>query len=164
MNIEEARTFLYREARLLDERRYADWLQLLTDDISYRVPLTDYEKDDACSREISITDDNRRRLESRVWHIGESGLNHTQDPPARTLRTISNVELTALTEDEAEICCIVVIHEYRANAQRRFEPVLHPARGRYLLRRDEGRPWRIAVREISLLARDGYLGALTFLV
>ena len=41
MNIEEARAFLYREARLLDERRFADWLEILTEDISYRVPLTD---------------------------------------------------------------------------------------------------------------------------
>ena len=48
--------------------------------------------------------------------------------------------------------------------QRRFEPAVHPARGRYLLRRDEGKPWRIAIKEISLLARDGYVGALTFLV
>jgi 3-phenylpropionate/cinnamic acid dioxygenase small subunit len=164
VNIEEARAFLYREARLLDERRFADWLEILTEDISYRVPLTDYHEDDAYSREISITDDNRRRLESRVWHVGESGLNHTQDPPARTLRTISNVELSMLAENEAEIWCAVVIHEYRANAQRRFEPAVHPARGRYLLRRDEGKPWRIAIKEISLLARDGYVGALTFLV
>ena len=33
--IREVEQFLYREARLLDERRFHDWLQLLTDDIRY---------------------------------------------------------------------------------------------------------------------------------
>ena len=33
----EVEQFLYREARLLDERRFAEWLALLTDDIHYWV-------------------------------------------------------------------------------------------------------------------------------
>ena len=31
----EVEQFLYREARLLDERRFHEWLELLTDDIHY---------------------------------------------------------------------------------------------------------------------------------
>jgi Ring hydroxylating beta subunit len=31
--IHEVEQFLYREARLLDERRFHEWLELLTDDI-----------------------------------------------------------------------------------------------------------------------------------
>ncbi len=33
--IREVEQFLYREARLLDERRFHDWLELLTDDVRY---------------------------------------------------------------------------------------------------------------------------------
>jgi 3-phenylpropionate/cinnamic acid dioxygenase small subunit len=31
--------FLYREAALLDERRYEDWLDLLAEDVHYFMPL-----------------------------------------------------------------------------------------------------------------------------
>jgi len=31
--------FLYREARLLDERRFHDWLELFTDDLRYWMPV-----------------------------------------------------------------------------------------------------------------------------
>jgi 3-phenylpropionate/cinnamic acid dioxygenase small subunit len=30
--------FLYREARLLDERRFHDWLELFTEDVRYWMP------------------------------------------------------------------------------------------------------------------------------
>ena len=33
--IREVEQFLYREARLLDERRFHQWLQLFTDDVRY---------------------------------------------------------------------------------------------------------------------------------
>jgi 3-phenylpropionate/cinnamic acid dioxygenase small subunit len=35
--IREVEQFLYREARLLDERRFHEWLDLLTDDVRYRM-------------------------------------------------------------------------------------------------------------------------------
>ena len=36
---QEIADFLYREAELLDERRYQDWLALLADDIRYWMPM-----------------------------------------------------------------------------------------------------------------------------
>ncbi len=33
--IREVEQFLYREARLLDERRFDEWLELFTDDVRY---------------------------------------------------------------------------------------------------------------------------------
>jgi ethylbenzene dioxygenase subunit beta len=35
--IREVEQFLYREARLLDERRFHEWLELLTEDVHYRM-------------------------------------------------------------------------------------------------------------------------------
>src|SRR5580692_7098927 len=32
--------FIYREARLLDEKRFDEWYELLTDDVLYWMPLT----------------------------------------------------------------------------------------------------------------------------
>ena len=36
---QEVQDFLFREARLLDERRLTDWLDLLADDIHYFMPI-----------------------------------------------------------------------------------------------------------------------------
>jgi 3-phenylpropionate/cinnamic acid dioxygenase small subunit len=36
---QEVAEFLYREAELLDERRYDEWLALLADDIRYWMPM-----------------------------------------------------------------------------------------------------------------------------
>ena len=36
---EEIEEFLYEEAALLDERRYTEWLDLLSDDLTYFMPL-----------------------------------------------------------------------------------------------------------------------------
>ena len=35
----EVEQFLYHEARLLDERKFDDWLALLTDDVHYWMPI-----------------------------------------------------------------------------------------------------------------------------
>ena len=35
----EVEEFLYQEAELLDERRFEDWLDLLTEDIRYWMPI-----------------------------------------------------------------------------------------------------------------------------
>ena len=37
--IREVEQFLYREARLLDERRFPEWLELLADDVRYWMVL-----------------------------------------------------------------------------------------------------------------------------
>jgi hypothetical protein len=48
----EVTDFLYREADLLDERRYEEWLGLLADDYQYSVPLRmNVRYDDIAGRE-----------------------------------------------------------------------------------------------------------------
>jgi 2,3-dihydroxybiphenyl 1,2-dioxygenase len=37
--VQEIEQFLYREARLLDERRHLEWLELFTDDVRYWMPV-----------------------------------------------------------------------------------------------------------------------------
>ncbi len=36
---QEIEEFLYHEAELLDERRYEEWLDLLTEDVRYWMPI-----------------------------------------------------------------------------------------------------------------------------
>ena len=37
--ISEVEQFLYREARLLDNRQFREWLELFTDDLRYWMPM-----------------------------------------------------------------------------------------------------------------------------
>ena len=57
--------FIYREARLADEARYAEWLALWTDDGVYWVPATTDPGADP-DKHISHIYDNRGRIETRI--------------------------------------------------------------------------------------------------
>src|SRR3989442_13576333 len=83
-------TFLYREARLMDEHAYDEWLALWTDDAWYWVPC---DRDDSdAMREVSIIYDNRARLEDRILRL-KSGAIYAQEPKSRLRRVVANGEI-----------------------------------------------------------------------
>ncbi|HWP75526.1 MAG TPA: aromatic-ring-hydroxylating dioxygenase subunit beta, partial [Methylomirabilota bacterium] len=83
--------FLYREARLADEARYAEWLALWTDDGVYWVPATT-DPDANSERHLSHIYDNRARIETRVKLL-QTGVRYSQEPASRMRRLISNIEV-----------------------------------------------------------------------
>jgi 3-phenylpropionate/cinnamic acid dioxygenase small subunit len=85
--------FLYAEARLADEARYAEWLALWTDDGVYWIPATTDPAADP-ARQLSHVYDNRSRIETRVKML-QTGLRHSQEPASLMRRLISNVEARA---------------------------------------------------------------------
>jgi benzoate/toluate 1,2-dioxygenase subunit beta len=84
--------FVYREARLADEARYAEWLGLWTDDGVYWVPAT---ADPAATPDTRLSHiyDNRARLDTRVTLL-RTGLRHSQEPASLMRRLVSNIEVT----------------------------------------------------------------------
>ena len=80
--------FLYREARLIDERRFAEWEELWADDGIYWVPANGDGTDP--DRDVSLVYDNRARLHSRVERYA-SGKAFSQHPPPRTAHIVANV-------------------------------------------------------------------------
>ena len=56
--IREIEQFLYREARLLDDRKFHEWLELLTEDIRYWMPVRT-NRYPVTSKAISILDGSR---------------------------------------------------------------------------------------------------------
>ena len=115
----EVEQFLYREARLLDERRFREWLDLFTDDVRYwmgarsnRYPRTSkaisilspnryVEDDHTRDDELSIFDESKETLSGRVARL-ETGMAWAEDPPSRTRHLIGNLEATALENGQAE--------------------------------------------------------------
>src|SRR6202789_3495405 len=89
------RRLLEREARLLDQLRYEDWLALYAPEGIYWVPSTPQAGDPR--REISVMFDDRRRLEDRIYRL-RTGFAWSQAPASRTVRLIANVEVFATTD------------------------------------------------------------------
>src|ERR1700694_510736 len=88
--LREVEQFLYREARLADEHAYDDWEALWTDDAIYWVPFGSDDSDP--STQMSVIYDNRSRISTRIKQ-SHTGKRHSQTPPSRLRRLISNVEL-----------------------------------------------------------------------
>ena len=92
---DHARQLVEREARLLDQHRYEDWLAMFTPACIYWVPGTPAAGDPR--REITVTFDDRRRLEDRVYRL-RTGYAWSQAPASRTVRMTTNVEVFATLE------------------------------------------------------------------
>ena len=102
--------FLYREARLLDERRFHDWLRLFTDDVRYRMaartnryprsskaivildPERYAEEDQDRADELGLFDEDIETLSARVARL-DTGMAWAEDPPSRTRHLITNIEV-----------------------------------------------------------------------
>jgi benzoate/toluate 1,2-dioxygenase subunit beta len=157
----DAEALLYREARLLDEGRFDEWLAMFAADCRYWVPIGDADD----PREPSIIDDNRARLEERIYRLTATPA-YAQRPASRTQHNISNVEVLGAAEDgNVEVRCNVLIVELRSGDAMQAglgKPRLLAARGRYVLA--GGPDWRIALKQLTLIDRDLPHHNLTFIL
>jgi len=145
----DAEDMLYREAALLDEGGWDDWLALYTEDAVFWMPAWRDEETPTSDpeRELSlIYYDGRRGLEDRVLRA-RSGQSVASRPRPRCLHVIGNVRLIECTGRTAEIASVftVFLHDVRANRTHHFF-----GRYRHTLRHEEGQ-WRIARKQILLL-------------
>ena len=102
--------FIYREARLMDEHRYDEWLALWTDDAVYWVPSNNDELDPMQS--VSIIYDDRGRISDRIDRL-KSGMAYAQKPPSRMRRVVSNLEVEEGGNDEVTVYSNFVLTEIR---------------------------------------------------
>jgi 3-phenylpropionate/cinnamic acid dioxygenase small subunit len=151
----DAEDLLYAEARLLDERRYTAWLAMLTADASYWIPQNGEGGDP--SHEISIVYDDAARLRDRIARLG-TGMAHAQNPPSKTRRLISNVQIIETEENRATSSSVFLMYELRRGRERIFA-------GRYEHRmRYENGGWKIAAKKAVLVNNDEVIDNLTFIV
>lgn len=155
MSKEAIERFLYREARLMDEHRYAEWLALWTEDASYWVPCN---ADDIDPRhQVSIIYDDRPRLEQRIDRL-ISGSVLAQDPPPRMRRLISNVEIVHEQGTELGVQSNFILVKARGGEQQ-----IWAGRSHHLLRRD-GVDFKIARKKVLLVNADQEMPLLQFLI
>ena len=159
--LREVEQFLYREARLLDERRFHEWLELLTDDIRYwmagrstRYPRSskaitvlaaERRQEPDVEDELAILDETKQSLSMRIARL-ETGMAWAEDPPSRTRHLITNIEVEAGdTDAELTVYSNFLVYRTRGETEQDF----FVGRREDTLRNVTG-AWKIARRKIVL--------------
>lgn len=100
--------FYFREAELLDDGRFADWLDLMAEDLVYWAPTRTnrLRRQQALSiaraGEAAFYDETKDSLEWRIRRF-DSGMAWAEDPPSRTRHIISNVVARRVPDAQASI-------------------------------------------------------------
>ena len=99
----EVERFLYYEALLLDEGRFAEWLELLTDDIRYHMPTSESVQAQPGGENPAVSfsymDEGKEMLTLRVRQL-ETGLRHVEMPASLTRRLVTNVLVLDAAPDQ----------------------------------------------------------------
>lgn len=142
---QEVQDFLFREAHLLDEHRYDEWLQLFTDDVEYVIPLREYVQGKVPPAGHPVVKDDKQMLAFRVAKDA-TGYSHVEIPESMTCHLISNVVVDAIPgSDELEVLSAFLVRQ----ARKLRDEAWWAGRRRDRLRRVDG-SWRIARREVHL--------------
>ena len=112
--------FYFHEARLLDNRQYQQWLELVSEQISYLMPSRinvqvdnrergqedmisiDRELEDQASMGCPIREETYIHLMVRVERAYKIN-SWSENPPARTRRIVANIELMAKEDDTLSV-------------------------------------------------------------
>ena len=149
--------FYYHEADLLDDRRFRDWLELLTEDISYFMPIRRNVKfGQHAAREntkrgegISWFDEDKWTLTKRVEQI-LTGVHYAEEPLSRITHMVSNVQIRDARPEVGEARELDVASRFLVYQNRvEYETYIFVGRRNDTLRLTE-KGWKIARREILL--------------
>ena len=153
---DEIEQFFYREAELLDERRYHDWLDLFTEDTRYWMPMRRNVPRDEPEREftregtdVNWFDEGKDTLTRRVGQI-LTGVHWAEEPPSRICHMISNVQVLDASPPgqspaEASVKCRFLVYRNRVET----ETDILVGKREDLLRSIAGQ-WKIARRMVVL--------------
>ena len=152
---QEIEELLYREAELLDERRYEEWLELFTEDVRYWMPMRRNVPRDELEREftregtdVNWFDEGKETLARRVKQI-LTGVHWAEEPASRICHMVSNVQV--LTAPPAGPSAEIAVKSRFLISRNRVETETDLLVGKRedLLRRVDG-SWKIARRKIVL--------------
>ena len=145
---DEFRALIEREARLLDQLRYDDWLAMYAAECVYWVPSTPKAGDPR--REIAVMFDDRRRLEDRVYRLN-TGFAWSQAPASRTVHLITNVEVFSTARDDTRMLrSNFLISEFWGDETR----VLTGWAGHRVVRDGAQAGWKIQAKQVNLIDCD----------
>ena len=130
----EIEQFLFREARMLDERRWHDWLALFTDDVRYWMPVRAVrypmhskalkvhdearhdERELSNEHEVALLDEDKASLVGRIACL-DTGLAWAEDPPSRTRHMITNIRIVEDSETELNVESNFMLYRARLKSE-----------------------------------------------
>ena len=142
----QAHQWLVDEAYLLDAQHYADWLDLLADDIHYIMPVRVTTARGAgfdSLADMGHFDENMYALRKRVQRLATDHA-WTEDPPSRTRHFVTNIRTFRHLTSELRVESALLLFRSRGDTR---EPDLISA-GRTDLLRETGDGLKLARREI----------------
>jgi benzoate/toluate 1,2-dioxygenase beta subunit len=143
---DRCRQLLAREARLLDERRFEEWLGLFAPECLYWIPGTPGGGDPR--KEVAISFDDRRQLEGRIYRL-RTGYAWAQVPASRTARLVANVEVFGTAQASTYMVrSTFLVSEFRAGETR----VLSGSCCHRIA--EQAGSWQILVKQVNLIDCD----------
>jgi 3-phenylpropionate/cinnamic acid dioxygenase small subunit len=141
----EIEEFLYREAHLLDERRFREWFDLFTEDAEYVIPLTEHVQGDVGPAGHAVVKDDKNMLLARIMK-DETGFSHVEIPTSLTCHLLSNIIVDdGERQGEVEVKSSFIVRQ----ARKLRDEAWWVGRRHDRLRRVDG-TWRIARRYVYL--------------
>jgi 3-phenylpropionate/cinnamic acid dioxygenase small subunit len=146
----ELMQFYIREAWLLDDRKFKEWLELFTEDVLYfmprrkNVPRRESHREVTPLGDLAVFEDDRRYLEMRVARL-ETGMAWAEDPPSRTRHIIGNLVVEPLDNGEVRTKTAFLI--YRSHLE--TDQQIFAGSREDVLRQVSG-AWKVARRTILL--------------
>jgi 3-phenylpropionate/cinnamic acid dioxygenase small subunit len=154
---DEIESFLFAEAELLDQRQFREWLELLTEDLVYYLPMRRNVKfgqhaareNTRLGQDISWFDEDKWTLSKRVEQI-MTGVHWAEEPLSRVCHLVSNIQILQVTPS-AEKAQEVAVNSRFIVYQNRLEDEtnLFVGKRKDVLRNCDGN-WKLSRREILL--------------
>lgn len=118
----ELNQFYFLEAEFLDDGRFADWLELLADELHYWAPTRTnrLRRQQALSvsapGEAAFYDETK---ESLAWRIRryDSGMAWAEDPPSRTRHLISNISARERSDGLLQVRSAFLVYRNRLQTE-----------------------------------------------
>ena len=146
----EIEHFFYSEARLLDQGRFHEWLDLFTDNVQYWMPTRDIVQggtgqEDEGGLVFHYLDENKASLLLRVKRL-DTGIAHVEVPPSLTRHLISNIIIQETNRpNELVVHSNFIVFQSRKEREQAWFVGEREDR----LRKVDGQ-WKIAQRKIVL--------------
>ena len=143
--------FLYREAFLLDARRFDEWVELFSEDVRYWMPVRATKplkpgvEEFANEDELAFLDETKDTLCQRVAKLA-TGMAWAEEPPSRTRHLITNIEAEE-GDSDSEILVSSYFMVYRTRLETKQDLFVGQ---REDILRQVGSSFRIARRKIML--------------
>ena len=143
--------YLFHEARLLDERRFEEWMALFAEDGIYWIPATPGQEDPL--GEVSIAYEDRQLIDVRVRRLRHPE-NYADQPTVRTRRVLGNVIIDESADDTVIARSNFTLGDIQGDEQRMFL-------GEYVhTLRPVADGYEIVMKRVNLLNSDAPMGGI----